>query len=85
MLTQTDEQELLRLTRRLELMNKQFSDDPDCTEAVQKAALALSITFIHGLRAEVEQLYDSLDTPLPNRAREHLRQLGLDPDADEER
>jgi len=85
MLTHADEQELLRLTRHLELLNNRFGDDPDSTEALQKAALALSVAFIHGLRHEVETLYDSLDAPLSDRAREHLRQLRLDQDADDER
>lgn len=60
-LTHTDEQELLRLTSLLESLHNRLEDeDLSCKEALQKAALALSVSFIHGLRFEVERLYGTL-------------------------
>jgi hypothetical protein len=82
--TSSDEQELRRLTSLLEHLHQQAKVDADTREALQKAALALSVSFMHGLRAEVEKLYATLGKPLPAAAREHLRRLGIDPERDEE-
>jgi hypothetical protein len=80
--THADEQELLRLTNVFESLHDRLDDDPSGKEALQKGALALSVSFIHGLRPEVERLYATLGKPLPEAAREHLRQLDLDQDDD---
>ena len=79
-MTHADGHELLRLTSVLESLHERLDADPSGREALKKAALALSVSFIHGLRSEVEKLYATLGKPLPEAAREHLRQLGLEPD-----
>jgi hypothetical protein len=56
-LTDADERELLRLTTVLESLHDRLDADPSGKEALHKAALALSVSFIHGLRSEVETLY----------------------------
>jgi hypothetical protein len=81
--TDADEKELLRLTNLLESLRSRLDNEPSGREALQKAGLALSVSFIHGLRPEVERLYATVGKPLPEVAREHLRQLGLDPDDDD--
>jgi hypothetical protein len=80
-LTQTDEEELLRLTAILEALHSRLTDEPTVKEAVQKAALALSVSFIHGLRSEVEGLYAVSDQTLSAPERARLRGLGIDPDS----
>ena len=84
-MTPIDEQELLRLTRLLESVHERGDVDSQNREAVQKAALALSVAFIHGLRPEIERLYTTLEKALPATEREHLLRLGIDPDADPDR
>jgi hypothetical protein len=83
-LTHTDEQDLLRLTAILEALHTRLADDPFVKEAVQKAGLALSVSFMHGLRSEVERLYETLDKPLSESERAHLRESGIDPDLETE-
>ena len=80
-----DERELLRLASLLEALHKRPDVDQHSREALQKAALALSVAFIHGLRGEVEELYATLDKPLPEAARRHLLRLGVNPDAESNR
>ena len=81
----SDERELLRLASLLEALHERPDVGQHCREAIQKAALALSVAFIHGLRAEVEELYATLDKPLPEAARQHLLRLGINPDAQSNR
>jgi hypothetical protein len=83
-LTHSDEQELLRLTSILESIYEGLEDDPARKEALQKAALALSVSFIHGLRSEVERLYGTRGKPLPEAERARLRELGLDGNGDDD-
>ena len=79
-LAHTDEEELLRLTGILESLHDRLADEPSAKEAVQKAALALSVSFTHGLRSEVERLSPTLDKPLAALEWAQLRQMGIDPD-----
>jgi hypothetical protein len=79
-MTPADHQELLRLTNLLQPLDDR-QNVGDVREALRKAALALNVAFIHGLRAEVEEMFASLEKPLGPAEREHLRRLGIDPDA----
>jgi len=79
--THADEQELRRLTELLKSISNSFEGDQDCREALQKAALALSVSFTHGLRPELEKWYAGLGTPLSEDERRNLLRLGIDPDA----
>ena len=81
-MTPADQQELLRLTTLLEPLDDRQDVESEVREALQKAALALNVAFIHGHRKEVEEMYTSLERPLGPAEREHLRRLGIDPDAD---
>ena len=81
-MTTTDEQELLRLTGLLESLHERIDDDPNGKEALRKAAVAVSVAFIHGLRPEIERLYSTLGKPLPAAERADLLRLGIDPDVD---
>ena len=63
-MTPADEQELHRLTNLLESLHELPELDSACREALKKAALALSVTFIHGMRPEMERLFVSLGKPL---------------------
>jgi hypothetical protein len=76
----SDDQELLRLTSLLEHLHQQANVDADTRQALQKAALALRVSLMHGLRAEVEKPHATLGKSLPATTREHLRRLGIDPD-----
>ncbi len=72
-----DETELYRLTNILsEITNK-----PELTAnqiaAIEKAALALSVSFIHGHRKEIEELYQNRNEELTAKQKQHLRSLGL--------
>ena len=79
-MTHADEQELQRLTGLLKSIGTGFEGDQDCREALQKAALALTVAFSHGLRAELENWYAGLGTPLSADERGNLRQHDIDPD-----
>jgi hypothetical protein len=79
--THADEQELRRLTGLLKSIDDRMDVDQHCREALQKAALALSVSFSHGLRPELENWHDSLGSPLSEDERRNLLRLGIDPDA----
>ena len=81
-MTPIDEQELLRLTNLLESIHERLDLDAHRREALQKAALALSVAFIHGLRSEIEKLYAAQNRELSTTEREHLLRLGIDPDGE---
>jgi len=66
--TQAEGQELRRLTDLLKSIGDRFDVDQDCRAALQKAALALSLSFSHGLRPALENWYASLGTPLSEDA-----------------
>ena len=63
-MTPDDHQELLRLTSLLESLDSRQNVDGEVRESLRKAALALNVAFIHGLRAEVEEMFASLEKPL---------------------
>ena len=80
-MTDADEQELHRLTGLLKSIRDRLEVDQHCREALQKAALALSVSFSHGLRSEIENWYAGIGTPLSENERRNLLRLGIDPDA----
>jgi len=72
-----DEAELYRLTNLLfQLSNKAELTEGE-KEALRKAALALSVSFIHGHRKEIEEIYNNLDEKLSPEQKQYLRLLGL--------
>ncbi len=73
-----DEQELLRLTNLLEQLSLKLEPDSELLEPLKKAAIALSVSWIHGLRSEVENLYAPKE--LTKAELDHLRSLGINPD-----
>ena len=79
-MTSYDECELHRLTKVLESVDNKMGDDSAAHEALQKAAIALSVSFIHGLRPEVESQFQKLGQPLTDSERVRLRNLGIEPD-----
>ena len=78
-MTSADEHELHRLTKILESLDHKLVGDPAAHEALQKAALSLSLTFIRGLRPEMEDQFQKLGTPLTAAERAHLRSLDIQP------
>jgi hypothetical protein len=79
--TDEDEQELLRLTGMLKRVAESLGPSTEFREALQKGALALTVTWLRGLRSEVERLYSHPGTTLSEAERAHLRRIGIDPDA----
>lgn len=79
-MTTEDEHELHRLTNLLERIDRKIGSDPELHEALQKAALALSVSFVHGLRPELEKDFEMLAKPLTESQRAHLKSLGIDAD-----
>jgi hypothetical protein len=72
-----DEAELRRLTNLLSQISKKDELTEDDKEALKKAALALSVSFIHGHRKEIEEIYNNLDKKLTVEQKQYLRSLGL--------
>jgi hypothetical protein len=56
----TDEKELQRLAKMLEVADKQLPDRSPLREALMKAGIALSFAFIQGSRGRIEADYDFL-------------------------
>ena len=81
-MTTDDESELHRLCDLLRGVTKQFPSDSPQAEALTKASFGLTLAFIHGLRPEIEDLMLGVGRPLTEAQKEHLRSLGIDPDAD---
>jgi hypothetical protein len=79
-MTPTDEGELARLSEHLRIIDSRLESDPSAREALQKAGIALIITFLHGRRQELEEWYRTIDAPLTEAQRTHLRRLGIDPE-----
>ena len=75
-----DEAELHRLTNLLSQVIKKNELTKDEKEALKKAAVALSVSFIHGHRKEIEEIYNHLDKKLTPEQKQHLRSLGLKKD-----
>ena len=80
-MTQEDEAELHRLCDLLRVVAKQLGAESPLTEAVEKAAFGLSLAFMRGLRPEIEYLALGVGRPLSESQLQHLRSLGIDPDA----
>jgi hypothetical protein len=76
-MTQQDEDELHRLSTMLRSIDQQLDSRSVLREALQKAGIALSLSFIGGLRAEVEAYYEHLGKPLTDVQHAHLRSLGI--------
>jgi hypothetical protein len=76
-----DESELRRLCNELGQVDRQPSLTGAQREALKKAALALGIVFGNGLRHTLEEQYHSLGQPLTIEQRNHLKSIGIDPDA----
>ncbi len=72
-----DETELRRLTNLLSKISRKAESTEEDKEALKKAALALSVSFIHGHRKEIEEIYDNLDRRLTQEQKQYLRSLGL--------
>ena len=72
-----DEAELHRLTDLLSEINNKAELTADQREALKKGALALSVSFIHGHRKEIEEIYDNLDEKLTLEQKHYLRSFGL--------
>ena len=71
-----DESELYRLTDLLAKINKgQLTANQ--IEALKKATLSLSVSFIHGHRKEIEELYQNSNEELTAEQKKHLRSLGI--------
>jgi len=69
------EKELRRLTEALRLMTG-LARQPEQVEALRKGAAALGLVFTKGLWKELEEL----NGPLTDEMRQHLREMGLDPE-----
>ncbi len=76
-----DESELHRLTSMLSEIDTTLPDSSPLREALQKAGLAISFAFIDGRRAEIERVHENLDAELTDEQCEHLRSMGIYPDA----
>jgi hypothetical protein len=72
-----DELELYRLTNLLSEINIQAKLTANQIEALKKAALSLSVSFIHGHRQEIEELYHNRNEELTAEQKKHLRSLGI--------
>jgi hypothetical protein len=79
--TPVDEAELGRLSEHLRLIDSRLASDPAGREALQKAGIALIITFLNGRRQELEEWYRGIDAPLTEAQRTHPRRLGIDPES----
>jgi hypothetical protein len=75
-MTEADETELHRLCDQLEQINRGATLTQTQREALKKAALALTTSFVHGLRRDIERQFDSLGQPLS--AAEQARLDSLD-------
>lgn len=78
-MTPSDEEELRRLGDLLRAIDDGLEPNSPLREALLKAGFALVLSFSRGMRADIEQCYETRDQPLTDAQREHLRGLGLDP------
>ena len=79
-MTKADEKELHRLSDRLRALHERIGDDTLGSEALKKAALALSLGFIHGLRSEIEEHFAKLNLPLSAEESVDLGKMGIHSD-----
>lgn len=82
-MTPEDEFELQRLTDMLSEIDADLPDSSPLREALEKAGLAVSFAFIDGRRSVIEKVYENRDAGLTLEQREHLRSMGINPDADQ--
>lgn len=78
-MNKSDENELCRLTNLLKLIDEKFRLSLLEREALKKAAIALSVAFIHEFRKEVELSYVGLKKGLTQSQKKHLQSMGLYP------
>jgi hypothetical protein len=78
-MTSDDQLDLNRLCAILGALEKNAKEEI-VSEALKKAALALSVSYIYGHKSEIENLYSKLDTPLSTSETEELIRLGIDPE-----
>lgn len=76
-MTIKDDAELHRLTNLLSKISDKTALTNDEQEALKKAALALSVAFMHGHRKEIEEIYDNLDKQLTPEQKQVLQSLGI--------
>lgn len=81
-MTEDDENELHRLGDMLKEVHDGLDAGSPLREAVTKAGLGLSLAFIGGQRAKIEEIAAGLGRPLNEAQREQLRKLGIDPDGE---
>ncbi|QDU97288.1 hypothetical protein [Lignipirellula cremea] len=75
-----DDAELRRLCEQLQQISRMELTELQ-EEALMKAAYALHFAFLDRRRGEIEEFYGMTDAELTNAQRQHLRSLGIDPDA----
>jgi hypothetical protein len=80
-MTKEDEQELHRLCDLLRRVEKSLEVGSPLREAVIKAAYGVSLAFIHGFRSRVDELFARHGTELTAEEKDHLRSMGIEPDA----
>jgi hypothetical protein len=80
-MTDDDQNELQRLCAMLREVHNGLDTESPLREAVTKAGLGLSLAFIHGHRAKIEDLALGGGSPLNEAQRNHLRSLGIAPEA----
>jgi hypothetical protein len=78
-MTSLDEKELHRLSGMLETINRSLDSSSALREALQKAGLALILSFTRGLRPDIEEEYAQLGASLTDSQRAHLSSMGIDP------
>ena len=76
-MNKNSEAELCRLTNLLSQISNKAKLTEEDKEALKKVALALSVSFIHGHRKEIEEIYHNLDGKLTLEQEQYLRSLGL--------
>ena len=76
-MTKSDEAEAHRLCDVLRGLHDQAGDDPLKSEALKKAALAISVGFMRGLRPEIESFYRKLGASLSDAEKAELREIGI--------
>ena len=80
-MTTSDEKELHRLAALLETIDRSLEHSSPQREALKKAALALSLGFLRGLRSDIETQFEQLGTPLTDLQHTRLRSMGIDPES----
>jgi hypothetical protein len=83
-MTPADEREMHRLCELLGTLDATLPPSSPLREGLEKGALAIQASFIHGHRAWVEGMYNGLHDPnteLSAKQRASLVRLGIDPDA----